>query len=219
MAAAARVDGAAARAAAAQAGEQQQQLELTVYVPRMCAPPALITIRSPSPNPPGAAAQRRGNDFNFYPSASHPGCGNGDCAFPGAWSRANQTQYKALGGGAGGVLKIAISDYFPKQPTLYVVPGAWCDSDGALADGDSNGIKPRYNRRRRFLLQGGSPPAVTVNSGAACFLVGEDAVGFKIGGGQPVAAERVNNGAYKIPLPANMPDVSGGGAVWGVWRV
>ncbi|KIY95900.1 hypothetical protein MNEG_12061 [Monoraphidium neglectum] len=161
----------------------------------------------------GAAAQVRANDFNFFPSAAAANCTQGDCAFPAAWWRRNQTEYKALGNANGaGLLKIAVSDYFPEGPTLYVVPGAWCDTSGALANASTSGLRPRASRRRflRFLMadeaKAWQPPSVTVNGGMTCTILGEDAVSYKVGGGAAQAAERVNNGAYKIPLPNNMAD-------------
>jgi hypothetical protein len=149
------------------------------------------------------------------PAAAAANCTQGDCAFPAAWWRRNQTEYKALGNANGaGLLKIAVSDYFPEGPTLYVVPGAWCDTSGALANASTSGLRPRASRRRflRFLMadeaKAWQPPSVTVNGGMTCTILGEDAVSYKVGGGAAQAAERVNNGAYKIPLPNNMADVS-----------
>lgn len=46
--------------------------------------PAVIPQRAP-PKRAGAAAQRRGNDFNFFPSGINGKCNDGNCAFPGAW--------------------------------------------------------------------------------------------------------------------------------------
>ena len=152
-------------------------------------------------------------------AGAHGNCTVGDCAFPGAWWKHNQTEYKALGNSAGnGLLLVAVSDYFPEGPTLYITPGAWCDTSGATADGDSNGLVPKYSHHRRAerkLLGAGAapvkagPPAVTVNSGMSCSLLGEDAVSFKVGDGAVQPAERVNGGAYKIALPNNLPDVRG----------
>jgi hypothetical protein len=107
------------------------------------------------------------------------------------------------------VLKIAVSHYYPEGPTLYVIPGAWCDMSGAVADKYTHGLKARASRRRD-LLQAWSPPAVTVNSGATCTLTRDDPVAYKIGNGAAQVAERTN-GAYKIAFPNDLPDVSGRG--------
>lgn len=111
-----------------------------------------------------------------------------------------------------------MSDYYPEGPTFYVIPGAWCDMSGAVANGSSNGLKIRASRRklaaaRLLKVDGGawSPPSVTVNGGATCNLVGEDAVSYRVGGGAALPAERVNGGAYRIALPNNLPDVSSRG--------
>ena len=109
-----------------------------------------------------------------------------------------------------------VSDYYPEGPTLYVVPGAWCDASGALANGSTPGLKPRASRRRaasRLLRADGGgwqPPSVTVNGGMTCSLLGEDAVSYRVGGGAAQPARRVNNGGYRIALPNNLADVSGG---------
>jgi hypothetical protein len=159
--------------------------------------------------PAGASAQFRANEFKFYPSGAHGGCQDGDCSFPGAWHKRNQTTYPVLGNaGATGVLKIAISDYFPKQPTLYFTPGAWCDMNGAIVGPDANGLKLRGARRR--LSQAG-PPELFVSGGDTCYMTGEDAVTYKVGNGPILPAERANGGAFKIMLPNNLPNVSGGG--------
>ncbi|KAI8470461.1 MAG: hypothetical protein J3K34DRAFT_420580 [Monoraphidium minutum] len=162
----------------------------------------------------GTAAQVRPNEFNFFPTGAHQNCSVGDCAFPGAWSKRNQTEYKALGNVDGkGMLKIAVSDYFPEGPTLYVVPGAWCDTNSATANADHNGLTLRSSHRRlaRALMaaagaKGPSSPLVTVNGGTACNMLSEDAVSYRVGGAAPQAAERVNGGAYKIALPNNLAD-------------
>ncbi|GBF90081.1 hypothetical protein Rsub_02789 [Raphidocelis subcapitata] len=154
----------------------------------------------------GAAAQQRPNDFNFFPSGAQPDCTNGDCSFPGAWHRRNQTTYKKLGNADGhGVLKIAVSDYYPAGPTLYVIPGAWCDSSGAVAGAGTNGLKPR-NSRRRALAEARGPPAVTVHGGANCFITGDDAVSYRVGNNKAQIAERARGGAWKIALPNDMTD-------------
>jgi hypothetical protein len=107
-----------------------------------------------------------------------------------------------------------VSDYYPEGPTLYVIPGAWCDMSGAVADKSTHGLKPRASRRRG-LLQASGPPAVSVNSGATCGMTGEDPVAYKVGSDAPQVAERVNGGAFKIALPNDMTDVRGRGAAAG----
>lgn len=190
----------------------------------LCPPlPAALT---------GASAQitPNANDFNFFPAGAHQNCTVGDCAFPGAWWQKNQTEYEILGNTDGkGLLKIAVSDYYPEGPTLYVIPGAWCDRPGAIANAESNGLRPRNSRRhllRRLAAaitdaamttpkkQG--PPAVTVNSGATCGLTGEEPVSYKVGDGVAQVAERVRGGAFKIALPNNLADVSLRG-LDGIW--
>jgi hypothetical protein len=128
-----------------------------------------------------------------------------------------QTEYEILDNAHGdGILKIAVSDYYPEGPTLYVIPGAWCDSSGASASSRNNGLRPRAYRRRALAEAAPKgPPSVTVNGGATCFLTGEDAVTYRVADGEEMLAERVGGGAYKIALPNNMPDVrppGGGGA-------
>ena len=114
------------------------------------------------------------------------------------------------------MLKIAVSDYYPAGPTLYVIPGAWCDTPGAIADGSSNGLRPKSSRRLRELFAAAvgaatgkkpaGPPSVSVNSGATCGLTGEEPVYYKVGDARPKVAERADSGAFKIALPNNLPD-------------
>lgn len=129
-------------------------------------PPSATT----TPAPPGAVAQHRASDFNFFPYGVTPNCNNGDCAFPGAWWKRNQTEYapELLEDNERGILKIAVSDYYPAGPTLYVIPGAWCDSGGALADASSNGLKPRGSRRSLLAaLAGKVRPGLPRSGGAS----------------------------------------------------
>lgn len=79
------------------------------------------------------------------------------------------------------MLKIAVSDYFPKGPTLYVSPRAWCDTEGATADGTTNGLRPRNSRRRALQGSADGGPVVSVHSGRTCGLTGEEPVSFRIG--------------------------------------
>jgi len=85
-------------------------------------------------------------DFNFFPSTVFAKSASPDVPplkpFPAAWSLAAQTAYPTLGNAdATGLLKIAVSDYFPDGPTLYVMPGAWCDTAGAGVVGPNpNGL-------------------------------------------------------------------------------
>lgn len=103
-----------------------------------------------------------------------------------------------------------MSDYYPAGPTLYVIPGAWCDSSGAVAGPGTNGLKPR-NSRRRALAEAGGPPSVTVHGGANCFITGDDAVSYRVGNDKAQTAERARGGAWKIALPNDMADVRGRG--------
>ncbi|GBF95902.1 hypothetical protein Rsub_08493 [Raphidocelis subcapitata] len=84
----------------------------------------------------GAAAA---GEFNFFPGSGLKAAAEGAeaplTAFPAPWTFESQTKYAELGNEGEGLLKIAVEDYFPKGPTLYVVPGAWCDTPGAAVAG------------------------------------------------------------------------------------
>lgn len=203
-------------ASASSANRPGAAANLNSIQPSKCARASLYTRSVPPSHPPRPATPLR--------AGAHPNCTAGDCAFPQAWWKQNQTEYTALGNAGGkGLLLVAVSDYFPAGPTLYVTPGAWCDTEGAVANADNTGLVPKYSHRRaeRRLLGGGDaparagPPSVSVNSGMACNLLGEDAVSFKVGDGAVQAAERVDGGAYKIALPNNLPDVSENGGAKG----
>ncbi len=167
----------------------------------------LTSAPSPPPTtlPPGSALA---GEFNFFP--------NNVQAFPSAWSLANQTAYSTdLGNKAsGGLLTIAVRDYYPLAPVVYFVPGAWCDTEGAVIPlATVQAALPPVPAAHRRALRQVAPEAVTITN--PCDLM---QVSYRVGAN----GERLNppynatTKAYAVALPTDLPDVScdAGGIDW-----
>lgn len=145
------------------------------------------------------------------PSTIAVNCTTGDCAFPSALSRANQTASPELGNADGeGLLTVAINNYYPLQPMIYFTPGSWCDTQYAMAPLAliSESAPMASRRRNRRLLQDVSLTNATVsdvNVTTACALL---EVNYQIGdAGAVQTASPHPGGIYAVGLGTDLPDV------------
>jgi hypothetical protein len=191
-----------------------------LHAPPLLPPPFPVhaNMSQPHPHPlpsvPASAGAPRlasasNGSWNWFPDAVHANCSAGDCSLPTAWSASNQTA-AGLGGGASaaGLLTVAIKDYYPREPTLYFVPGAWCDNVGATVPLTTiaailPATTPPITRHRR-LLTGPAPETVDVVD--ACDLVSVTAT---LPGATPQTLSPFSDstGVYKLGLGTTLPDV------------